>query len=188
MTTQPPNPHENSSDASDSLDSAAQDGSPDRTPDALQARIYILEQSLRSAENNALLAQAELENFRKRIRRDYEDQLKFAAMPLIRDMLPVMDNLRRAVETAKPEQPASSMLDGLSMIISQLDTALAKNHCRPIPAVGEPFDPNFHEALTQFPSPDHEAGIVIQEAQAGYQLHDRVIRPSQVIISSGSSA
>lgn len=143
-----------------------------------------LRETAATAEKRVLLAQAEAENFRKRMRRDFEDQLRFAAVPLVADLLPVRDNLIRALEAAEQASDPSGLVEGVSMVIKQLDDTLAKYDVREIPAAGELFDPNFHEAISQMPSPDHEPGFVVHVAQSGFQMHDRVIRPSQVVVSS----
>ncbi|MFN3190431.1 MAG: nucleotide exchange factor GrpE [Aureliella sp.] len=138
------------------------------------------------AEKAALLAKAEMENYRKRIVRDMEQQLKYANMPLIRDLLDVWDNLQRAVGAAEVDDPATQALrDGVSMVSQQMTDALAKYGCRRVEALGEEFDPNFHEAISQMPSDEYEAGKVMNEVGVGYVLHDRVVRPSHVIVSTG---
>ncbi len=144
-------------------------------------------EQLRAAEDRVLRAQAELENFRIRVRRETEDQLKHANQPLLVDLLPVIDNIYRAVDAATQDEAASGLLTGVSMVAQQLMDTLGKYHCRRIEAVGSPFDPNLHEAVQQMPSDEFEAGVVIQVLQEGYMLHDRVIRPSQVIISTGAA-
>ncbi len=149
-------------------------------------RIAFLEEELVQANERVLRAQADLENFRKRTRRDYEEQLKYAQVPLIRDVLGVLDNLRRAITSAANQEHAASLRDGVEMVAKQLESVLAKYHCRPIPSVGEMFDPNFHEAISQMPSDKVAAGFVLHEVTTGYQLDERVIRPSQVIVSTGN--
>lgn len=144
-------------------------------------------EQLRVAEDRVLRAQAELENFRIRVRRETEDQLKHANQPLLVDLLPVIDNIYRAVDAANQDEAASGLLTGVSMVAQQLMDTLEKYHCRRIDAVGTPFDPNLHEAVQQQPSNEYEAGVVLQVVQDGYMLHDRVIRPSQVIISTGAA-
>ncbi|MEM8736805.1 MAG: nucleotide exchange factor GrpE [Planctomycetota bacterium] len=138
------------------------------------------------AEKAALLAKAEMENYRKRIVRDMEQQLKYANMPLIRDLLEVWDNLQRAVGAAEEDNPSTQALrDGVTMVSQQMTDALAKYGCRRVEALGEEFDPNFHEAISQMPSEEYEAGKVMNEVGVGYVLHDRVVRPSHVIVSTG---
>jgi molecular chaperone GrpE len=139
------------------------------------------------ADKRVLMAQAEAENFRKRMRRDFEDQLKFAAMPLVHDLLQVRDSLLRALEAADSTEDGTGLREGVAMVLKQFDDTLAKYGVREIPAEGELFDPNFHEAISQMPSDQHPAGTVAQVATIGFQMHDRVIRPSQVVVSTGQA-
>lgn len=143
---------------------------------------------LDEANRRVLMAQAEIENSRKRMRRDYEDQLKYASLPLLRDTLAVLDNLRRALDASKSTDSAAAVADGVAIVAKQLEDVVAKHHCRPIPAEGELFDPNFHEAISQMPSPTVPEGVIAHVAVVGYQLHDRVVRPSQVIVSTGAGS
>ena len=103
---------------------------------------------------------------------------------LIRDLLPVLDNLQRAI-AAEQGSENNGLLQGVQMVADQLTMTLDQHHCKNIAAEGEPFDPMRHEALLQQPSDEHPAGTVMQVAQTGYQLHDRVIRPAHVIVSQG---
>ena len=156
--------------------------------DVAADRVAELEAQLAAGRKRELQAQAELDNFRKRLIRDSEQQLKFATLPLLRDLLDVADNLARAIEAASGPSAAaenSSLLEGVHMVQRQFLAALAKHHCEPIQSLGQPFDPNNHEAISQSPSDSYEAGIVMYEAARGYKLYDRVIRPAQVIVSSG---
>jgi len=130
-----------------------------------------------------LRAQADLENYRKRAQREADETRKFAALPIVRDLLPALDNLRRAVEAARPVAEASNLVHGIDLVLQQVEQTLAKYGVTPIPAVGQPFDPHLHEAVTQVPSPDHPPMTVLQELERGYTLHDRVLRPAKVIVS-----
>ena len=140
---------------------------------------------LNDAEARVVRAKADLENFRRRMRREMDDQLKFANQGLITELLPVIDNVYRAINAASQDEATSGLLEGFLMVTQQLIAALKKYHCEPIDAVGEVFDPNKHEAISQMPNEEIEKGHVIQAVQEGYLLHDRVIRPSQVVISAG---
>ena len=151
------------------------------------AQMSNIEQQLQEARDRELKAQAELENFRKRLARDFESQLKYASLPLLRDLLDVIDNLNRALGVTDASPSVQALLDGVKMVQGQLETVMLKYHCKPIPAVGAPFDPNFHQAVTQAPSDTIPAGNVVQEVSVGYTMHDRVIRPSMVIVSTGSA-
>ena len=149
-----------------------------------------LKRELAEAKDKTLRTFAELENYRKRSARTLQEELKYANMSLIRDMLPVMDNLLRAIEAAEKQaesgeltEQGKALLDGVKMVVEQFNTVLGKHNCTPIEAVNQPFDPNFHQAITQMPSSDVEPNTVIMETQKGYVLHDRVVRPSQVIVS-----
>jgi molecular chaperone GrpE len=144
-----------------------------------------LQQDLNEAQNQVLRAQAELDNFRKRTRREMDEERRFAAGPLLRDLFPALDNLERAVATAEQNEAGAGLVQGVRMVVQQIGQILQQHGCRRIPTTGENFDPHVHEALTQQPSDDQPAGVILTEARAGYQLHDRVLRPAQVIISSG---
>ncbi|KLU03501.1 Heat shock protein GrpE [Rhodopirellula islandica] len=143
------------------------------------------------ANKRVLQAQAEAENFRKRLRRDTEAQLKFAGMPLVTDILQVRDNLLRAIDAAKAAGEGESvggLIEGVSMVRKQLDDVLAKHAIKEIPAEGELFDPNFHEAISQMPHPEIASGMVAHVATPGFQMHDRVVRPAQVVVSTGDGS
>lgn len=147
------------------------------------------EQRLQEAEREVLRARADLENFRKRMQRDAEQQLKYANVPLVRDLIEVVDNLRRAMDAANQDATqATALREGVGMVLNQMDVVLGKYGCKPIESVGREFDPNIHEAIAQMPSAEHAAGVVSQEVAAGYILHDRVVRPSSVIVSTGPQA
>ncbi len=137
------------------------------------------------AEKRVLMAQAEAENFRKRMRRDMEDQLRFASLPLVTDLLTVRDNLVRALAAAEGAADLAGLKEGVAMVAKQLQDTLTKYSVEEIPALGEDFDPNCHEAISQMPSDEHPAGKVTHVAQSGFRMHDRVVRPSQVVVSSG---
>jgi molecular chaperone GrpE len=138
---------------------------------------------LAAARDRELRLHAELENYRKRAARELEERLRYANLGLLRDLLPVLDNVDRAIEAAEKNADAAALREGFKMVHKQLGDALARHHCRPIDALNEPFDPHKHHALMQQPSADHPPHTVLAVTQAGYQLHDRVVRPSQVIVS-----
>lgn len=149
--------------------------------------IESLQAELADARDKALRAHAELENVRRRARRELEDELRYANMPLMRDLLPVVDNVRRAVEAAEKSNDAAGLLEGFKLVAKQLEEVLARHHCTPIEALHEPFDPNLHEAILQQPTDEFPPGTVVAVAQPGYQLRDRVVRPTQVIVSSAKA-
>ena len=167
-----------------SVGQQVQDGpAPAESRDAEMDR---LRATAEEADKRVLMAQAEAENFRKRMRRDFEDQLKFAALPLVADLLEVRDNLSRAIEAAADADSSAALRDGVAIVFKQLDDTLAKYGVCEIPALGELFDPNFHEAISQIPSDEYSEGTIAHVAVTGFQMHDRVVRPSQVVVSTGS--
>ena len=147
-----------------------------------------LREQIADLQGQVLRGQAELENFRKRVRREMESDRKYAAMPLLKDLVGVIDNLRRALAAAPSAGGGDDLTMGVQMVASEIDRVLGVHGCSPVGVVGDPFDPNFHEAIAQQPSQEHGAGTVVHVHQLGYQLHDRVVRPAQVVVSSGPPA
>jgi molecular chaperone GrpE len=127
-------------------------------------------------------SRAEFANYQKRARAQAETDRQYAVADLARDLLPVLDNFERALEAAR-KAGATSIVEGLEMVHRQLLATLAKHGVEPIPALGQPFDPNQHEALMQQPHAEHPEGTVVGELTRGYRLRDRVLRPSQVAVS-----
>ena len=142
-----------------------------------------LVEALADANGRAMRAQAELENFRKRMRREMEDSQKYASMPVVRDLLPVLDDMERAIAAAEKSEDAAGLLAGVKMVESRLRSVLEQQGCKKIEAEGATFDPAQHEAILMQPTNEVEPGNVMQVTQQGYQLHDRVIRPAQVIVA-----
>jgi molecular chaperone GrpE len=143
-----------------------------------------LQRELEEARTRLLRSQADLENFRKRTRREFDDERRFANLPLLADLLPVLDNVGRAVQAAEKAADGGALLEGVKLVAQQLESVLARHHCTRINAAGSVFDPHLHQAILQQPSIDRPPGTVLMVAQEGYQLHDRVLRPAQVIVSS----
>ena len=135
--------------------------------------------------NKWLRAEAELDNYRKRVQREAEELRKYQILPLASELLPGLDNLGRAIAAAETSKNIEDLLTGVSMVARQLEDILSRHAVKPIDAQGQPFDPNLHEALGQVPSADFPAMTVVQELEKGYTLHDRVVRPTKVFISSG---
>jgi molecular chaperone GrpE len=144
-----------------------------------------LEADLAAATDRALRMQAEMQNLRTRTSRELADERRYAALPVLRDLLPVLDNIDRAIEAAEKAGEAENLLAGFRLVRQQLMTVVTRNECEPIVPEGELFDPNFHQAILHQASAEVPKDHVIHVAQAGYKLHDRVVRPAQVIVSSG---
>ncbi len=150
----------------------------------MTSQMQSMEEELGQMKDRALRVQAELENYRKRVAREAEEQRRYADMGLLREILPVLDNMERAIEAAEKSGEAPGLLEGFRMVVTQLTGVLERHHCTPIEALNRPFDPNLHEAISQMPSNDHPPNTVMHVVQTGYVLHDRVVRPSQVIVSA----
>jgi len=144
-----------------------------------------LEAELAAERERNLRLRAELENVRSRTARELADQHRYASLPVVRDLLPVLDNIDRALEAAAKSGEGGPLAEGFRMVRQQLADVLQRHHAQEIAAHGEPFDPQYHSAILQQPSADVPANHVLMVTQPGYQMHDRVVRPSQVIVSSG---
>jgi molecular chaperone GrpE len=170
----------------DPMSSANDETLPFGPMDTAESELEKLRTDLNDASDRLLRSQAELENYRKRARRELDDSLRYATMPLLRDLLPVIDNIGRAIGAAEKAGEKNSLLDGIKMVAQSFESVLARHECKRIDALGQPFDPTFHEAISQQPSADHPPQTVIFVAQDGFTLHDRVVRPAQVIVSSAA--
>lgn len=124
--------------------------------------------------------QADFENYQKRNRRELELERKYALAPLARDLLPVVDNLDRALALANED---TSLTQGVRMVRKQLLDILRRHHIEPIEAQGKPFDPNQHEAMMEEPSAEHPPGTVLRVLEPGFVYHDRVLRPAKVVVA-----
>lgn len=144
-----------------------------------------LESELAAANDRVLRAQAELDNYRKRVRREMDEHQRYAEIELLRDLLPVVDDIDRAIEAAEKTDEAASLLKGIRIVRTHLQEVLQQHGCRQVEAEGVPFDPAVHHAILQQPSEEHPSGHVMHVAKQGYLLHDRVVRPAQVIVAQG---
>ncbi|HWO40237.1 MAG TPA: nucleotide exchange factor GrpE [Candidatus Eisenbacteria bacterium] len=131
---------------------------------------------------------AEVENFKKRMAREKEDMIRFANESLLRDMLPVIDNLERAIAHAQGGGNGKPLVEGVEMVLKGLLDVLAKHGLVPISAIGQPFDPAVHEAMAQVESAAHAPNTVIEEHHKGYRLFDRLLRPALVSVAKPPEA
>ena len=138
------------------------------------------------ARQQVLRAQADFENYRKRVRRERDEERQFANQPLIMDLLSVVDNLQRALD-AGGQASSDGLSEGVRMVAAQIKDVLRQHNCEQIPALGQPFDPHLHEAVGQQPAGDKPPGTVLVEVQGGWKLHDRVIRPAHVIVAASDA-
>lgn len=141
---------------------------------------------LKQSEDNHqkyLRAQADFDNFRRRTMREKEELGKYASMKLITELLPTVDNFDRAMAATSENGDYESLAKGVDMIFRQLMQTLEQEGLKAMNAVGEPFNPEFHQAIMQVESDEHEEGIVVEEVQKGYMLKDKVLRPAMVKVS-----
>ena len=132
-----------------------------------------------------LRSEAEIENIKKRNRKDKEEWVKYANETLIKEILPVMDNLEMAISHSQEENSIQALMEGVELTLKGLRDVLGKSGLEEVKAEGEPFDPNFHHAVSEQADGDVEPGIILQELQKGYMLKKRLIRPAMVIVSKG---
>lgn len=142
-----------------------------------------LRQEAEDNHNRYLRVQADFDNFRRRSRQEKEEFAKYASMKLFEQLLPIVDNFERAMESSKESRDFDALLKGLEMTFRQLDQLFEQEGLQPIPTVGEPFNPELHQAIMQVESDEYEEGIIVEEVQKGYKLKDRVVRPSMVKVS-----
>ena len=149
----------------------------DKKQDALKEKIEELEDRVKRQ-------MAEFENFRKRTDKEKAAMFETGARSVIEKILPVVDNFERGLATVPEEDKGTPFAEGMEMIYKQLLTELEKMEVKPIPAVGEEFDPNFHNAVMQVESEEYESGVIAQELQKGYTYRDSVVRHSMVAVVS----
>jgi molecular chaperone GrpE len=134
-----------------------------------------------------LRAQAEIDNILKRNKKEKEEWVKYSNETLIKEILPVMDNLEKAVSHSKDENSLHALREGVELTLKGLKDTLVKSGLEEVKAEGKPFDPCFHHAVSERDDEDVEAGIVLDELQKGYTLNQRLIRPAMVVLSKGKT-
>lgn len=174
----------------DQIHNAPDQDSIPNDPDAIVAEInkwrdLAEEERLKAEENHNLYlrALADLDNLRRRARKEMEQSLKYGVVPLMESLLPVLDNFERALEAADQSENATTLKDGIEMVYRQFLQVLSDSGLTFIEAEGKAFDPHFHHAVQQIQTDQIESGMVVEELQSGYSYHDRVIRPSMVKVS-----
>ena len=149
----------------------------DKKQDALKEKIEELEDRVKRQ-------MAEFDNFRKRSEKEKTMMFETGAKSVIEKILPVVDNFERGLASVPEEQKTDGFAQGMEMIYKQLMTELEKMEVKPIPAVGEDFNPDFHNAVMQVESEEYESGVIAQELQKGYTYRDGVVRHSMVAVVS----
>ena len=158
-------------------------GASDPTPDPLaEARAEATKM-----KEAWLRAAADFDNFRKRSRKELEDARRSGREDLLRAVLPVFDNLERAIQSAQRTSEVKAVSDGLGMVQRQFVEALGREGITRVPTVGQPFDPGVHEAIQQVETADHAPGTVLAEVQAGYTQGERLVRAAMVVVAKAKA-
>lgn len=148
-----------------------------------QAEMEALRNEVSEQQQRALRAQADFDNFRRRTVKEKEELAKYASSKLITELLPVIDNFERALAATEETPEFEAFSKGVSMIFRQLETVLNAEGLNAMNCVGQPFNPEFHQAIMQVESDVYEEGIVVEEVQKGFMLKDKVLRPAMVKVS-----
>lgn len=152
--------------------------------EALRDKVTALTGAMEAAKEQVLRSQAEAQNARRRAEQDVEKAHKFGQEKLLGDLLPVVDNLERALASIDPQDQAfKPVTEGIELTLKSFVDVLAKYKVEPVNPQGEPFDPQLHQAMTMVPNPDVEPNTVIDVFQKGYTLNGRLVRPAMVVVS-----
>ena len=154
----------------------------------LEEKVSAAQDEARENHDRMMRVAAEFENYKKRTAREMEDLKKYATENLIRQLLTVVDNLERAIESGSADnQNGQSVVDGVALTLTEVMKILEKHHVSPIESLGESFDPSFHQAMSQEETDEHPSNTVVREYQKGYMIHDRLLRPAMVVVSKSSA-
>ena len=170
----------NSENNNEDVESEEEEGTNETEADILKEEIKILKEE-------KIRVLAEMENLRKRFEREKIDSIKYGSVNFARDVLSPGDNLERALSVINEEEEQSqsikNLIEGLLMVKKELSTALEKNGITKIDSLDKKFDPNLHQAMMEIENDDLDEGVVVQEIQTGYMMHDRLLRPAMVGVS-----
>ena len=152
-----------------------------------ETEVDILKEEIKTLKEEKIRVLAEMENLRKRFEREKIDSIKYGSVNFARDILSPGDNLERALSAINEEeehpQSIKNLIEGLLMVKKELSTALEKNGITKIDTINKKFDPNLHQAMMEIENNDLDEGVVVQEIQTGYMMHDRLLRPAMVGVS-----
>jgi len=150
----------------------------------LKAKVEKAEDDAKINYDRFLRVSAEFENYKKRTARETDEFRKYANESLINQILPVIDNLERAVQASKEKEKNNGpLINGVVLTLNEIHKVLEKFNIKPFSSIGEAFDPNFHQAMMQADSDEHPDNTVLQELQRGYMIHNRLLRPAMVVVS-----
>lgn len=166
------------------LDSQSSDSTEGNDEADLASQIEQLQTDLALAQEQSLRATAEMQNIRRRSEQDVEKAHKFGVEKFVSDLLPVADNLERSIDAAKAEgAELATVIEGVELTLKTLADSLVRHKVEAIDPAGEPFNPEFHQAMSMVPNPDVEPNTVINVFQKGYTLNGRLVRPAMVVVS-----
>ncbi len=168
--------------ADDTTGKDAQSGAEDRIA-ALEAELAAAREEARQNHDRWVRERADLENLKRRAAREREEAIRFGTERLIRDLLPVVDNLERALQHAQTSGDGQPVVEGIALVLKAFREVLDRHGVTRVEAVGTPFDPAHHEAVAHVESAEHEPNAVMAEHQPGYRLHDRLLRPALVTVA-----
>jgi molecular chaperone GrpE len=166
----------------DTRASSATESEPTQAPQPVDPELQAARDEAQATFGRYQRLAADFENYKRRSRQDLSDRTQFANEELLRKLLPLRDNLQRALEHA-PEGIDRNWFEGIKMVVRQFDDVLQAQGLSTIPSVGEKFDPAQHEAIASEETDEHEEGTIVEEMQPGYRLHNRVIRPTLVKVA-----
>lgn len=152
---------------------------------SVQEEPTVKTEEYQSLNNKYLRLAAEFDNYKRLSQRDQRDQIRFGNEQLLKELLPVVDNMERAIKSARTNGGDSALVQGVELTLKQLSGVLAKFGVQAIDTAGQDFDPSAHQAVSYVPSDDVPANKVLDEFQKGYRLHDRILRAAMVSVSSG---
>jgi molecular chaperone GrpE len=163
---------------------------PDAQPPSAEEKLALLEAEKAEIKDRMLRIAAEFENYKKRARKDQADGEARAREAVLRDLLEVTDNLERAKASwnGAKEADANAIRDGVELVLRQFHSKLERYQVKAVEAIGQPFDPRFHEAISQAPTTDVKPGSVLHELQKGYMIGDKLLRPAMVVVAAAPPA
>ncbi len=167
------------------IDSGKEDKEKNDDPlKVMEARLESMEQESKDSHDRFLRVSAEFENYKKRAAREMNDFRKFANESFVKAMLPVVDNLDRAIESSSDDDHSnSSVVEGVNMTLKEILKIFEQFGVKPFASLGKTFDPALHQAVMQEESDDHPEKTILNELEKGYMMHDRLLRPAMVVVS-----
>ncbi|RUM92877.1 MAG: nucleotide exchange factor GrpE [Thermodesulfatator sp.] len=167
----------------DNMDKNENTGNQSPETESLEEQLQEKEEELKKCEDRVLRLAAELENFKKRVEREKLEHMKYALEEFAKELLPFLDNLERALDSARETKDLDKLVEGIDLTLSGYFKTLEKFGLKTFAAEGHRFDPNYHEALTVEETEDAEDNTVLKELLKGYTLHERVLRPALVVVA-----